>query len=96
MFEMPAGILGRGWESRPQEPWLVDLDTGVVYGHGWQYAKLSTTILTPWQPVKLDLALRSDLRDVWRVTAVVDACRVVWLSLGSTHFPQTTLVLRAG
>lgn len=94
MFEVATGLLGRGRESRPEQPWIVDLDTGIVYGHGWQYADLMT--LRAWEPVSLDAEVRSDLREVWRVTAVVDACRVVWLSMGTTHFPQTTLVLRPG
>lgn len=94
MFEVATGLLGRGRESRPQQPWIVDLNTGIVYGHGWQYTNLD--MLTPWVPVQLNPEVRGDLNEIWRVTAVVDACRVVWLSLGSVHFPQTTLVLRQG
>lgn len=92
MFAVPTGLRGRGRESRPQEPWIVDLDTGVVYGHGWQFRTM--TSLTAWQPVELQSELRTDLDEVWRATAIVEACRHVWLAVGSLSFPQTTLVLR--
>lgn len=92
MFEVPTGLTGRRLESRPQEPWVVDLETGIVYGHGWQFTNL--TMLRACEPVKLEPGLRADLREIWRVTAVVDACRIAWLSIGTTHFPQTKLVLR--
>jgi hypothetical protein len=93
MFEAPGGLL-QSAQSRPQEPSILDRDTGVVYGHAWHYAKLSSA-LTPWQTQPLSPEVRADLREVWRATGVVDACRVVWVTMGSVGFPQTTLVLRS-
>ena len=94
MFAEPVvALFGSGRrESRPEAPWIADLDTGVVYGHGWHYRVMSS--LGAWGPVALGVELRGDLDEIWRVVGVVEASRHLWLTVGSLSFPQTTLVLR--
>ncbi len=77
------------------EPVVIDLTTGVVYGEAWYFEEFSS--FTVNQPRRgLPLEPRRDLREHARLRGKVAASRVAWIGDKNqgTRFPQTSLLIR--
>jgi hypothetical protein len=74
--------------SRQESPVIVDLDTGIVYGHHWHFADINGA--TVGVPMPLPATVRADLPTVRRIFGRVTSTQVTWIVINHP-FPQTTL-----
>lgn len=90
-YFIETGVFRKKLEPNFDQPILTDLDTGIVYSAATNYAQIS--MYTPGARLSLPLKPRADLKLHGLWTATVRACNIHWIGVGSSAFPQTTLVV---
>lgn len=78
-------------DTRPHQPWITDLDTGVEYRTDWASGAMRRR--GPDEPYRIGESLRMDLREERVVEAVVRRCEVFTVRGYPELEVQTRLVL---
>jgi hypothetical protein len=76
------------YASRRESPVIIDLDTGIVYGHHWHFADINGASVG--DPMSLPATVRAELPTVRRVVGRVTATQVTWTVIHHPC-PQTML-----
>lgn len=94
IYAAEEGLFSKAWVAHPEDPWLLDHTTGVVYGSAWHYKVIA--MYRPNEVIPdLPMDVRSDLKEHARMFGVVKSSRIVWIGGGDSRYPQTTLIIDA-
>lgn len=91
-FACEEGLFSKSMVHRLDEPLVVDVETGVVYGHDWHFQEIHAYVSGQVRP-DLPLQVRADLQEEERWRGTVTACRIAWIGSGDSRYPQTTLLV---
>ncbi len=92
VFLLDTALFGKKLEPQLQDPLIVDLDTGIVYGEAWHFGKVSGIVNDVQQ--NLPLEPRADLQVYERWRGRVTATRIAVVGGGagqSDSFTQTSI-----
>lgn len=95
VFIVDTAVFGTKLEPMFDEPLIIDLDTGVIYGEASHFGEEKAMTSINVVQRELPLSPRSDLQEHGRWRGRVTANRIAWLGSKVHRFQQTSLNVAA-
>jgi hypothetical protein len=93
VFLVDTAVFGTKLEPDFNDPLIVDLDTGIVYGQGWHFEAITALLPGGVRP-ELPLAPRADLQEHGRWQGRITSTRIAWLSSSADkRYAQTSFTI---